>query len=154
MNNKILLGSIIAVVMLVLVSSSSVVGLKAISQNSSLLSPHLLQNENLQIERHYKVIGFGNVEGLYVNNVSINLRGYVYADISVINWEAHPPAWGRHFIIYNLEKREFFTAKTLPLYFLIVNFRGYLNSKPFYDPHGPHGCGYGILGSAEDIREI
>ncbi|MCK5112598.1 MAG: hypothetical protein KAQ84_03565, partial [Thermoplasmatales archaeon] len=50
--------------------------------------------------------------------------------------------------------REFFTAKTLPLYFLIVNFRGYLNSKPFYDPHGPYGCGYGILGSAEDIREI
>ncbi len=153
MNKKILIGSIIAIAILILVSSSSVIGLKAISQNSSLLSPPLIQNENLQIERRYKVIGFGSVAGLYVNNVSVNLRGYVYADISVTNWEALPPAWGRHFIIYNLEKREFFTAKTLPLYFLIVNFRGYLNSKPYYDPHGPYGCGYGILGSAEDIRE-
>ena len=154
MNKKILIGSIIAVAILIGVSFTSVGGLKAISQNSSILSPHLLQNENLQIERHYKVIGLGSVAGLYVNNVSVNLRGYVYADISVINWEAHPPAWGRHFIIFNLKEREFFIAKTLPLYFLIVNFRGYLNSKPYYDPHGPYGCGYGILGSAENIREI
>jgi len=154
MNKKILIGSIIAVAILVLVSYSSVVGLKAISQNSSLLSPPLLQNENLQIERRYKVIGFGNVAGLYVNNVSINLRGYVYADITVFNWPALPPCWGRHFIIFNLKEREFFIAKTLPTYFLIVNFKGYLNSKPFYEPHGPYGCGYGILGSAEDIREI
>ena len=154
MKKKILLGSIIAVVILILASFTSVGGLKAVSQKSSLPSTHLLQNKNLQIERHYRVIGFGNVAGLYVNNVSINLRGYVYADITVFNWPALPPCWGRHFIIFNLEKREFFIAKTLPVYFLIVNFRGYLNNKPFYDPHGPYGCGYRILGSAEDIRAI
>lgn len=143
-----------AAFLIVLASFSSAGGLKVISQKSSLLSTPLPQNKNLQIERNYRVIGFGTVLGLYVNNVSINLRGYVYADITVINWEALPPVWGRHFIIFNLEKREFFIAKTLPLYFLIVNFRGYLNSKPHYVPHGPWGCGYTILGSAEDIRAI
>jgi len=120
--------------------------------DSTAFSP--LSNVNIQIKRPYKVIGFGNIYGLYVNNVSINLRGYVYADIFIINWESGPPVWGRHFIIFNAEKREFFTAKNLPLYFLIINFQGYLNSKPYYIPHGPWGCGYTILGSAENIREI
>jgi len=140
----------LAIIIILLFSGASIPTYAHSDSKTSLPA----SNVNIQITRPFKVIGFGNIYGFYVNNVSIHLRGFVYADIFIINWESLPPGWGQHFIMYDTEEREFFTAKTLPLYFLLINFRGYVNSKPYYTPHGPFGCGYRILGSAENIVEI
>ena len=91
MNKKILIGSIIAVSILVGVSLTSVVGYR--NSESSTINEELISSVKPQfgIERHYKVIGFGNIYELFVNNVPINLRGYIYADLTITNWKSLPP---------------------------------------------------------------
>ena len=109
-----------------------------------------ISNELPLVERPIFIFGFGTLESLYINGNRINLRGIVYADINITNAGGEMRDF-YFLIIYDKENHKFYFKKQLPIYISLVDFAGYLNSKPYYVPHGPQGTGFTILGFSTQL---
>jgi hypothetical protein len=111
-----------------------------------------ISNKLPLVERPIFIFGFGTLESLYINGIRINLRGVVYADINITNAGGEMRDF-YFFIIYDKENHRVFFKKQLPIYISLVDFAGYLNSKPYYIPHGPQGTGFTILGFSTQLKK-
>jgi len=87
---------------------------------------------------------------LYESNDSI--AGWCHGTTLLIANEEDMNEIGYCFFIKEILSFKGYTKRTLPYRFYLNNFSGYLTLFYYAVPHGPFGCGYKIIGKADDFQ--
>jgi hypothetical protein len=123
---------------------------------------HTYPQENNRYRNPYRVFGYGDISGISPINItwhgrlregseqySHTVAGFYYkTNLLITNQE------GMQYGQYRLAIRDKTThvlinQSNLPCNLLIKNFTGTLSIMYYYYPHGPDGCGFFMVGTAE-----
>ncbi len=130
----------------------------------SISSQHTNTMENSRHRSPYRVFGCGDICGISPFNItwhgrlhessaqySDTVAGFYYKTNLVITNQGGMQYGQYRLAIKDKATRALFDQNDLPYELIIENFTGTLSIMTYYYPHGPDGCAFFMLGSAESF---
>ena len=163
--------SICAVVLLVLGSLSNVVGYQTVQLPNQRIVNNKVKRDDLSNPPHlsfkrYRVFGIG--DGWWIDPFNATWHGslherndnythqtygfYYKTNIYFVN---HGGMQIDRYCLFIKDRitRTTYNKTELPYRFIIYNFTGFIALTIYGYPHGPHGCLFRLIGTAEDFQE-